>query len=603
MTSQDRRRFIKLSAAVGATVAAGALPPGIRKALAIPGHHRTGTIKDVEHVVILVQGNRSFDHYFGRMRGVRGFGDPRPMSLPNGKPVWYQPSGAADGDYVLPFHPDADNLGLQFIEDLPHGWNDTQAAIDHGRNGGWVSAKGTTTMAYLERADIPFHYALADAFTICDGYHCSIPSSTDPNRYYLWTGYVGNDGKGAGPVLDNAEKGYSWTTYPERLEQAGVSWKIYQDIGVGLDADGGWGWTNDPLIGNYGDNSLLYFDQYRNAQPGSPLYDKARTGTNINATDGDPTRLFEILKDDVREGRLPQVSWIVAPEAYTEHPAWPANYGAWYINEALEALTSNAAVWSKTALFVTYDENDGFFDHVTPPFAPGARAQGLSTVDTSNEWYDGGKGFVDGSYGLGSRVPMTVVSPWSKGGWVCSQTFDHTSIIRFLEARFGVHEPNISAWRRAVCGDLTSAFDFRKPDPGMPRLPATGEWIPDAQPHTDYHPAPPTRQQMPEQEPGRRPARPLPYDFDVCGRVDQADGRYWLDFYNAGVAGASLLVLSDHHNDGPWTYTVEAGKQISDYWTSRFSENVYDLSVYGPNGFLRVFKGSQPGGENRQALP
>ena len=614
MTSPDRRRFLKLAAA-SATAAAGGLPPAIRQALAIPAHRRTGTIQDVEHVVILMQENRSFDHYFGCLRGVRGFGDPRPIALPDGKPVWYQPTGDFGGGYLLPFHPTASNLGLQFIEDLPHGWNDTHAAINGGRNNNWIPAKsisffgvpivkGTTTMAYLDRADIPFHYALADAFTVCDGYHCSIPASTDPNRYYMWTGYVGNDGAGGGPVLDNAESGYSWTTYPERLEQAGVSWKIYQDIGHGLDANGHWGWTqDDPYIGTYGDNSLLYFNQYRHAQPGSPLYDKARTGTCIAANSDDPTGLFTILRQDVLNGTLPQVSWIVAPEAYTEHPSWPANYGAWYVNQVLEALTANPEVWSKTALLLTYDENDGFFDHVTPPSAPGSREQGLSTVSTDQEWYGLGKGFASGCYGLGPRVPMLVISPWSKGGWVCSQTFDHTSIIRFLETRFGVHEPNISAWRRAVCGDLTSAFDFSCSSVDIPSLPDTRAWIPDGQSHSSYHPQPPADQRLPVQEPGVRPARPLSYDFDVRGRVDLANGRYWLDFENDGELGVSLLVLAENRSDGPWNYTVEANREISDYWTSGHSLGAYALSVYGPNGFLRVFKGRQQAEVGAQALP
>src|SRR5262249_33772912 len=216
---------------------------------------------------------------------------------PSGKPVWHQSDGTTE---VLPFRPQADNLGLQFIQDLPHGWNDTHAAWDNGRYDRWLIAKGTTTMAYLTRQDIPFHFALADAFTICDAYHCSFMGSTDPNRYYMWTGYTGNDGAGGGPVLGNDEVGYSWTTYPERLERAGVSWKISQDAGVGLDGPGFWGWTSDPYIGNYGDNALLYFNQYRTAVPGNPLYDKARTGTN--ARNGED--FFHLLKADVLAGNL-----------------------------------------------------------------------------------------------------------------------------------------------------------------------------------------------------------------------------------------------------------------------------------------------------------
>src|SRR4051794_23982623 len=339
----DRRTFLHL---LGAGAVAGVFNTSIRRALAIPAHHRTGTIADVEHIVILMQENRSFDHYFGTLRGVRGFGDPRAVKLPSGKSVWQQPNGPGA---IMPFRPDAPDLGLQFLEDLPHGWNDTQAALNQGKYDQWVPTKGTATMAYLTRQDIPFHYALADAFTICDAYHCSLLGPTDPNRYYMWTGSSGA-GRGGGPVIANDELGYSWTTYPERLQQAGVDWKIYQDAGDGLDAAGFWGWTGDPYIGNYGDNSLLYFTQYQNAAPGSPLYERARTGTNVKAGQD----LFEIFARAVAPGTLPAVSWLVAPEAYTEHPNWPANYGAWYVAQILDTLTAHPNVWSKTALFITY---------------------------------------------------------------------------------------------------------------------------------------------------------------------------------------------------------------------------------------------------------
>ena len=262
-------------------------------------------------------------------------------------------------------------------------------------------------------------------------------------------------------MIDNAELGYGWSTYPERLQQAGVSWKIYQDIGDGLDAAGFWGWTSDPYIGNYGDNSLLYFFKYQNAAPGSPLYEKARTGTDVNASGG----FFDILAADVKQGRLPQVSWIVAPEAYSEHPNWPANYGAWYTAGVLNALTSDPEVWSKTALLITFDENDGFFDHVVAPYPNVGGLAGQSTVSLDNELFTGTAGRRAAQTGrrtlrsrrTGADARRLAVEP---GGWVCSETFDHTSLIRFIEARFGVDEPNITPWRRAVCGDLTSAFDF-----------------------------------------------------------------------------------------------------------------------------------------------
>jgi phospholipase C len=584
MRPVDRRRFLHIA---GATVAATALTSSIARAAAIPPAVRTRTVKDVEHIVVLMQENRSFDHYFGSLRGVRGFGDPHPALQPSGQDVWNQ-------DGVLPFHPTAPDLGLQFIADLAHDWNSTHAALDGGAYDQWVQAKSNITMAYLNRDDIPFHYALADAFTICDNYHCSLLTATDPNRYYMWTGYAGNDGTDGsqgptGPVIDNAEEGYNWQTYPERLEAAGVSWKIYQDSGAGLDAAGFWGWTDDAYIGNYGDNSLLYFLQYQNAAPGSPLYEKARTGTNV-ANGG---TFFDILKADVTNGTLPQVSWVVAPEAFCEHPNWPANYGAWYVSQVLDALTSNPEVWSKTVFLVMFDENDGFFDHVVPPLPANTPAAGGSTVSTAEEFYTeanvatNADSFTPGPYGLGPRVPFLAISPWSRGGWVCSEVFDATSIIRFIERRFGVNEPHISAWRRAVCGDLTSAFDFEQRDTSVPSLPSTAAFVPpDDQRHDSYYPVPPAVGTLPAQEPGVRPARPLPYDLRADGVI--ADGTATITFASRGKVGAVFHVTS---SSAPRDYTVGAKEKITGSWPAPAGE---DIRVHGPNGFYREFSGEGP---------
>lgn len=365
--STDRREFLKLLS----TAAAAAAFPSINRALAIPAHDRTRSMDDVEHIVFMMQENRSFDHYFGTMRGVRGFGDPRAVKLPNGNSVFHQPDPKNPAGFVLPFHPDVPNLGLQFIEDTPHDWTGTHLAWNDGKYDQWVPQKGTTSMAHLTRQDIPFHYALADAFTVCDAYYCSLLGPTDPNRYHMWTGWVGNDGSGTapdGPVIDNSEIGYDWKTYPERLQQAGISWKIYQDVGTGLDAADFWGFTGNAFIGNFGDTSLLYFLQYQNAADGSALAQRARTGTNL--LNSNFQGLFDILRGDVQSNQLPQVSWIVAPEAYSEHGNWPANFGAWYVSQVLDALTANPEIWSKTVLFYMFDENDGFFDHMIPPTPP-----------------------------------------------------------------------------------------------------------------------------------------------------------------------------------------------------------------------------------------
>ncbi|MEV4618516.1 phosphocholine-specific phospholipase C [Asanoa sp. NPDC049573] len=575
MGALDRRTFLKM---VGAPAVGAALPAGLDKALAIPANNRHGSIADVEHVIFLMQENRSFDHYFGTLRGVRGFADPHPVNLPSGKSVFHQPNGTGE---LLPFRPQVPDLGQTFLPDPPHGWNDGHAAWNEGRHDQWVPNKGVTAMTYHTRADLPYQFALADAFTVCDNYHCSLLGPTDPNRYHMWSGWVGNDGKAGGPVITNAEAGYDWSTYPERLERNGISWKIYQDVGLGLTAEGFWGWTSDPYIGNYGDNSLLYFHQYQNAKPGTPLADKAKRGTEVNKVGRDPLKLLADLRSDVEQNRLPKVSWIVAPEAYTEHPNWEPGFGAWYVSQVIDILASNPEVWSKMALFITYDEEGGFFDHMPPP------TPGLSTVSTVNEIFPGDAKNRPGPYGLGMRVPMIIVSPWTRGGWVNSELFDHTSLIRFMETRFAgrnrdLVEANITPWRRAVVGDLTSAFDFKTPNRSQSvKLPDTDDFKPDNLVRfPDEVPVPPADQAVPRQEQGVKPARALPYTLEVSTVPNG------LAFRNLGQATAVFQVREAGSTAAPRSYTVEPGKRLSDTWPAGA-----DLTVYGPNGFFRRFAG------------
>jgi phospholipase C len=584
----DRRLFLQ---SLGSAAMGAAFPESIAQALKIPPNRRVGSIADVRHIVILMQENRSFDHYFGTLNGARGFADPRAVSLPSGNAVWQQPGGP--GGYTLPFHPPAPNLGLQFLEDLPHDWATTHAAWNAGNHDGWVPSKGPVTMAHLTRADIPFHYALADAFTLCDAYHCSFLGPTYPNRHHMWTGWTGNDGNGGGPALGNAG-GYSWSTFPEQLQRAGISWKIYQDVGHGLDPSENFGQDANPYIGNYGCNTLLRFEQYQNAAPGSPLFEGAKSGTSINTSGS----LFDSFRQDVLGGHLPQVSWIVAPEAYTEHPNWPANYGAWYVSQILDALTANPEVWSQTAFFLTYDENDGFFDHVVPPTPPQSKALGLSTVDVTNEIFPGDSEFPAGPYGFGIRVPMIVISPWSTGGYINSQLFDHTSLIRFIQARFSrdhiqLNETNITPWRNAVSGDLTSAFRFAKGAPiAIPQASGVSYAPVDTQRHPSYSPAPPEQQAMPLQESGTRPACGLPYVVNVHGYADSKAEVYRMSFANTGSQTAVFQVRSGSATLGPRTYTVQPQAELADTWPFAGSRAVaYDLSVYGPNGFFRAYRG------------
>ncbi|CAB3972309.1 phospholipase C [Burkholderia cenocepacia] len=593
MATHSRRDFLKFSAGLaGATAATALLPESIRKALAIEPNTVTGTIQDVQHIVVFMQENRSFDHYLGHLSGVRGYNDRFPVTLPNGKPVWFQPRQEDTSSVIAPFRYDTTNPGVnaQCIGGLPHTWATTHGAIDNGRADQWAVQKSNMTMGYHVRDDIPFHYALADAFTVCDNYFCSIPGNTHPNRMYLMTGMVDPLGTGGGPLLDNTDyidnqfdkiklPPFNWTTYPERLEKAGISWQIYQQ-GTGF----------DNFTGNYGTNMLACFNNFVNAPAGSSLQ-----------TRGMSTRPITQLKADVQANALPQVSWLLPPAAYSEHPKFTPLYGAYYLSTILDALTSNPDVWSKTVLLIMYDENDGFFDHVVPPSAPTLPGSGMSTVDVSLERHNVVTSTQTGTYtadnlpyGLGPRVPMFVVSPWSKGGFVCSQVFDHTSVLQFIEKRFGVMETNISPWRRAICGDLTSALDFSKSDATLPTLPSTQAYVAQAdlqcsRASSQTAPASTAQQVVTAQEPGTRPARALPYELHVTGQL-QAQG-YALTFANTGTQGAHFWVYTGDATAMPRRYTVEAGKQLTDTWALDANGN-YLVSVWGPNGYFRRFAGA-----------
>jgi phospholipase C len=498
-----------------------------------------GTINDVQHVVIFVQENRSFDHYFGSLKGVRGFSDPNILIFQDGTTDLHQPQNG--GGYVLPFH-----LTNHCVVDLDHSWGGTHYAWNAGKWDQWVPNKGTTTMAYHTRADLAYYYALADAYTICDANHCSVMGPTNPNRLYLWTGMVDPNGTGGGPVTDNSEPGFSWTTYPERLQNAGVSWKIYQQSD------------------NFDDNALAWFVQYRNASPGNPLY-----GRGI-VTVSDIVAAFQ---SDVTNSTLPRVSWIIAPTDLSEHPSASPDSGAVLTKRLLDALASNPTIYNSTVFILAYDENDGFFDHVPAPVPP---------PGTPDE-------FVNGlPIGLGVRVPMILVSPWSRGGFVCSQVFDHSSIIRFLETWTGVPEPNISAWRRALCGDLTSAFNFANLNTDYPSLPAPTA----VNCSSGVTPPVPLTQSIPVQEPGTNSARPLPYQLNISSYTDCVAGRFYLIMTNSGRASAHLAIYPNaFRTDGPWQYDVPPVCSVVDSFDATTARR-YDLTAYGPNGFQRRFSGN-----------
>ena len=577
----DRRKILKAAALGGL---ATALPVDLRAALSIPANSGTGTIRDIEHVVVLMQENRSFDHYFGTLRGVRGYGDPRPITLPGGQPVWHQPSAAHADGFVAPFHMDTRQTRAQCLESLDHSWKKSQALWKN--HDAWIGAKGPMTMGHFTREDIPFYHALADAFTICDAYHCSIFGPTNPNRLFLFTGTnglsIGNDGlqaienpaeetnNFADPAYDDARfKPLTWTTYAERLQAAGIDWRVYQEYD------------------NYGDNGLAYFANFRSDGAKSDIGKRARSwpasSNKANAASSRGEHVIALFAQDVAQDRLPQVSWIVAPYVMCEHPKAPPGYGEAFTSQLLSALAANPAVWAKTVFILNYDENDGFFDHVPPPVPPISAGAGKSTVDIAGEIYKGEP------VGLGPRVPLIIVSPWTRGGFVNSQLADHTSVIRFLEARFGVIEPQISPWRRAVCGDLTSMFDFAQKDNAWAALPATSSTMAAVDAScTLRHPALPSSQSIPLQETGQRPARPLPYDIRVAGSPNPKTRSFHLEIENAGMAGVALTLYDRAGHAGPWYYTLEAGKRVSD--ALPLSNMHFAFELHGPNGFLRQFR-------------
>ena len=433
-----RRRLLTGAARVTAAAAASTLmPPNVRRLLA-QEPPKNSSLRDIKHVVMLMQENRSFDHYFGAMSGVRGFGDPNALQLASGKSVFYQPDVENPDGYLLPFRLDTRNSSAQKIPSTSHAWAVQHDAWNGGKMDRWLPAhrkadgqNGPYCMGYYNRDDIPFQFALAEAFTVCDAYHCSVLGPTWPNRMYWFTGMIDPEGLHGGPILNNTapKDGYTWTTYAERLEQAGIPWKVYQQED------------------NYGCNLLETFKVFKDAPKGSSLYSKAV----LRGPEGQ----FEY---DARNDKLPAVSWIIPTSYQSEHPDYMPADGAAFVASKIDAIAANPEVWAKTVFILNYDENDGIFDHVPPPVPP---------TGTPLE-------FVNGlPIGGGFRVPCIIISPWTSGGWVCSQPFDHSSVLQFLEQFTGVREPNISDWRRSTFGDLTSAFRFRQADRRPPLLPDT----------------------------------------------------------------------------------------------------------------------------------
>ncbi|MBO0836889.1 MAG: DUF756 domain-containing protein, partial [Actinobacteria bacterium] len=477
----------------------------------------------------------------------------------------------------------------------------------------------TPSLGYYEREDNPWQHALASAYTVGDHYHCSLLASTTPNRVMLWSGTNDPDGDNGGPVVNNNGDylyGYKWITYPEILQQAGVSWQVY----VNND-------TDSRFLGDFTDNTLGRDFAAFNPVNANPQNTVPRQGllarANVLQTHttpppgitNDPTDLDYVLKDfiaDCAAGLLPEISYVVAPAWWSEHPGSTPNWGAVYVNRVIQALHDNPDLWNSTLLILNYDENNGggFYDHVLRPVPePGTPGEGAPRLNP----------------GLGSRVPLVLISPWTRGGWVAKETFDHTSVIQFMEVfttSLGKPAicPDISAWRRSICGDLTSAIDFSSFDNSLPELPdPAGLLAVVAQDAALPSPPEPAagQQTVPVQATsGALKIRPAPYQQHATILVDRFAGRVTASMSNTAAKAASMQVFpgsvlatpfSYNANTavtaipntvskatGPKTYTVNTGD----------SGGQYNFAIYGPDHFVRTFAGTViPDGQNAGQVP
>ncbi len=697
---QSRREFLRNAAALaGSTVLWGTVPEAIARAFSIDPEHGT-TFMDAEHIVILMQENRSFDHSFGSLKGVRGFRDKRAHVQPNGHKVWFQTD--AQGRTYSPFRLDMKGSNVTWIGGLPHSWPDQVDARNGGLYDKWLIAKARKdlpfTMGYYSRKDLPFYYSLADAFTVCDHAFCSSLTGTTPNRLFLWSGTIRKDASDAARV-QNGDTDYdseaAWPTFPERLEDAGVSWRVYQNE---ISLYSGLSGEEDAWLANFTDNPLewmsqhsvrfsksrrafvakmiqslpvtiaekekgladaglsdeakaklkkeldeakknlqdakdeqrVYNDQTWAALPAraKALHEKAFTTNEGDADfrsletltyqDGDTERTVKVPKGDVLHrfrkdvdtGQLPSVSWIIAPETFSDHPgsAW---FGAWYLSEVMNILTKNPEVWKKTIFILCYDENDGYFDHV-PPFVaphPGRPETGKTSPDIDTAVDVSNNHNRDSSIGLGFRCPMVVASPWSRGGCVNSQVFDHTSVIQLVETWLGgkgkkVKETNISAWRRAVCGDMTSIFrPYNGEKYDLPKPLDRDETIIGIhkarfmKPMEGTKPISEAEMGMVDvgvaQEPGTKPSCPLPYQLEA--NAVRKGGELIVkmsalkDRFGAKSQGSGFNVYSYGDKMIARAYAVSAGNSVEDSFAVG---GAYDVRIDGPNGFMRRFQGA-----------
>lgn len=380
-----------------------------------------GSLKDIKHVVLFMQENRAFDHYFGTMPGVRGFADPNVQVNPDGKTTFQQlvtPSMTNNTDVLKPWY--INYLGgdwLQATQCIGAGsnsWQATHTAYNGGLTNQWASTNTPYSIGYFKRSDIPTHFDIAEGWTVGDMYQEGILAATDPNRVIWMSGTVNNPGTPNNPngdggmILDNSvtpgcEKPglncypFTWKTVPEYWQDAGVSWQVYQDVD------------------NFEDNLLACFQQYQDA---------LKTNSSSLTTHGNSYLGLDKFYADAAAGTLPQVSYIVGPAELSEHYPYLPSDGAWLQKKVVDTVTSSP-LYNETALLISYDEVGGYGDHVTPFHAP---------KDTLGEWINDPYGEAgDTPVGPGFRLPFYIISPWTRGGHVFTEHADHNSQILFVE--------------------------------------------------------------------------------------------------------------------------------------------------------------------------
>ncbi|SDK26594.1 phospholipase C [Pedobacter sp. ok626] len=725
--ADTRRDFIKKATLLtGYAGLFSVLPGSIQKALAINADKGT-TYLDAEHIVFLMQENRSFDHCYGTLQGVRGFDDPRAMRMPDLNTVWLQRNKM--NETYIPFNLDIKNSKATWMQSLPHSWENQVDAHNNGAMDGWLESKRSgdkdyahmpLTMGYYDRKDIPFYYALADAFTVCDQNFCSSLTGTSANRSYFWAGTIREEQNAQSRALVfNDEINFrdlSCKTFPERMEEAGVSWKVYQNE---LSIETGFVGEEGSWLSNFADNNLEFYKQYNvklhkahleflpkkiallekeiselQQQTSTPAiaerilkkkvqlekgkkeqdelaakpFDKLtdfeksihqrafvtnikdpnyRQLTTFTYKDGNEERQVAIPKgdtlyqfrQDVKNGRLPTVSWLAAPGNFSDHPTSPW-YGAWYVSEVMDILTQNPEIWKKTIFILNYDENDGYFDHVAPFVPPittkpetGICSEGIDTAvehvtaeDEANRPSPASRKRVS-PIGLGFRVPMVIASPWTRGGWVNSEVFDHTSCLRFLEVFLSkktgkqLKESNISEWRRTVCGDLTSVFRPYNGEkisyPSSLKLKNTVQHIHQAK----FKPLPGNFKSLspediakvnkdpkllstfPRQEKGTRFSCALPYELHANGVLNKIKNVLTVSMKSGLKAGVPFNVNGyglkpDLERQGKaianWFFAVKPGDELTYDWSlDSFEYGNYQIELLGPNGFLRGFNGDE----------